>query len=143
MSSVRKMMWSGVWLSVLAAMVLLVGQPAAAQQPPADGPAAQAAPDKSESEMKEPEFRGRLPAYFAAVVTDKQRQEVYKIQAEYHKKISALMKEVEKLTAERNKKVDGVLTPEQLAEVNKKRQEAAARRQARRSSSQSTSSERN
>lgn len=72
--------------------------------------------------------RGRLPSYFAAVVSQKQREEVYTIQAKYSKQLADLQKQIAELKAQMTKEVDAVLTPEQLEEVNKKREEAAAKR---------------
>ena len=78
-----------------------------------------------------PQVRGRLPAYFAAVVTPQQRKMIYEIQAKYNGQISELEGQIESLRGERDKEVDGVLSPEQLAEVNKKREAAKQRRGAR------------
>lgn len=77
-------------------------------------------------------FRGRLPAYFSAVVTSEQRKEIYRLQATYHEKLAALEEQIDKLKADRDKDVDEVLTVEQLAQVNKKRAVAAAKRKSRR-----------
>jgi hypothetical protein len=72
--------------------------------------------------------RVRLPAYFAGVVTPAQREEVYKIQLLYVKQIEALQQQIRELELKRDAEVDGVLTPEQLAEIQKRREVAAARR---------------
>jgi hypothetical protein len=76
-------------------------------------------------------FRGRLPAYFAAIVSTEQRQKVYDLQAAYAEKIAALEEQIAQLVGQRDKDVDAVLTPEQSAEVSRKRAEAAAKRKAR------------
>ena len=75
--------------------------------------------------------RGRLPAYFAAVVSPEQRAAVYSIQAKYSKQIEDLERQIDELTAARDQEVDGVLTPEQLEKVNAKRAEAEAKRASR------------
>ncbi len=77
-----------------------------------------------------PEFRPRLPAYYARVVTEEQRQKIYDIQRQYHPRIAALRKQLEALEAERDAKIEAVLTPQQKAELEKIREEAAAKRKA-------------
>lgn len=116
---------------LLAAVTVLVacwanGRPVAAQEKKAEGKAA-----AQKKERAKP--RGRLPAFFAAVVTKDQREEIYAIQAKFNAQIEKLQQQLAALRAERDKAIDAVLTPEQLAEVNKKREEAAKRRSSRRS----------
>lgn len=94
------------------------------------------ADDKAEgkAEVKKKERakpRGRLPAYFAAVVSQEQREKVYAIQAKYRKQLEDLQRQIDELEAAQDKEVDGVLTPEQLEKVNAKREEAKAKRAAR------------
>ena len=94
----------------------------AASEPAEAAPAAAAPATKS---------RLRLPTYFSSVVTPKQRDEIYKLQQEFANKVAALQQEIEKLMVERDQALDGVLEPDQLAAVNKKRDEAKQRRAAR------------
>ena len=121
----------------LLALVLAAGRNFAVAQ---DEPTAPAA-----SETKKPapkKITGRLPNYFSSVVTSSQRQEIYGLQAKYNSQIELLQKQIAELIAERDEAVDGVLSEEQLAEVNKKREAAKARRASRsRRSVESTSSE--
>lgn len=86
----------------------------------------------AEPAAAQPVVRGRLPAYFSAVVTTKQREEVYRIQARVQQQIDELRQKIAALETARNKEVDAVLDPDQLAEVNKKRAAAAERRRTRR-----------
>ena len=72
--------------------------------------------------------RGRLPAYFATVVSPEQREKVYAIQARYSKQMEDLQRQIVELSATLDKEVDGVLTAEQLERVNAKRDEAKAKR---------------
>lgn len=76
-------------------------------------------------------FRGRLPNYFGKVVDLEQRDQIYAIQAQFNEQIASLEAEIKKLALERDRQVEGVLTPEQLAEVNRMREDAKARRQSR------------
>ena len=88
----------------------------------------QQAAEKGEASTK---LRGRLPPYFAAIVNAEQRQKIYELQAAYAAKIAALEEQIAQLVAQRDKDVDAVLTPEQSAEVSRKRAEAAAKRKSR------------
>ena len=72
---------------------------------------------------------GRVPQYYSkAGISDAQRKEIYKLQAEFNPKIAELQKQIVALTEERDEKVESVLTPEQLAMVKKFREDAAKRR---------------
>ena len=62
--------------------------------------------------------KGRLPAYYATIVDDRQRQEIYGIQAEYHARIEALRAELEALVNERDEKIRGVLSPAQAQRLD-------------------------
>jgi hypothetical protein len=66
-------------------------------------------------------LRSRLPAHYASVVNDEQREKIYKIQEEYRPKIEALETQLKTLKKERDDKIAAVLTAEQ-----KKQVEAAA-----------------
>ncbi|MGQ9607627.1 MAG: hypothetical protein ACUVTW_15655, partial [Thermogutta sp.] len=106
-------------------------QPSAAQpQVSAPQPATADAdqPNAAKQTGDATEFRPRLPAYYARVVTEEQRQKIYAIQREYYPRIAALRKQLEDLIAEQNGKIEAVLTPQQKAELERLRGEAAARR---------------
>lgn len=97
-----------------------------------------AAQDSRETkEPDQPKFRGRLPAYFSAVVDREQREKIYEIQEEYHKQIMSLKAEIDALAKERSEREDAVLTAEQLEQVKQKR--AAAKKLRRERASSSTS----
>lgn len=68
----------------------------------------------------------RLPAHYNSVVTEKQREEIYKIQEEYQPKIDALENQLNALKKERDDKISAVLTAEQKKQV----EEAAAKKAA-------------
>ena len=71
--------------------------------------------------------KGRhLPARYASVVDEKQREEIYKIQEEYQPKIQALQEQLKALKKERDEKISAVLTAEQKKRV----EEAAAKAKA-------------
>lgn len=101
---------------------------------PAAAPPATAAKDAAAS-AKEPAaketLKGRLPAFFASVVNEKQRAEIYDLQNRYASQIKQLQAQLDALTKERDTAIDAVLTAEQLAEVNKKREAAKASRSSR------------
>jgi len=62
-------------------------------------------------------LRGRLPAHYSQVVTQEQREAIYKIQEEYQPRIQALKDQLAALQKEQKEKIDAVLTPEQKQQV--------------------------
>jgi hypothetical protein len=95
-------------------------QPSSAESTPADKPA---------RAKKIKRHRGeQLPLYYKGVVTDDQKQQVYSIQDEYKPKLDALREQLKSLTAERDAKLDVLLTADQKAKVQAKRDEAQAKR---------------
>jgi hypothetical protein len=69
----------------------------------------------------------RLPSHYGAVVDEKQREEIYKIQDEYQPKIDILENQLKALKKERDDKISAVLTAEQ----KKKLDEATAKQKPR------------
>lgn len=72
--------------------------------------------------------KGRLPPYYAGVVSDQQRQTIYAIQEKYGAQITALQEQISALTRQRDAEIEGVLTPEQRAKVRELQEAAAAKR---------------
>jgi hypothetical protein len=104
--------------------------PAAAAEKSDAGTAPSAAAEKKPSPRKAKgekpaKPRGRLPAYFGAVVTPELREKIYAIQAEYEPRIGQLRKELDALTKERDEKIHALLTPEQKKKIEELK--AAAR----------------
>jgi hypothetical protein len=99
-------------------------QPSSADSTPATTPADQ--PDKT----KKAKRRGgdHLPLYYKDVVTDDQKKQIYSIQDEYKPKLNALKEQLKALTAERDAKLDALLTADQKTKVEAKRAEAQAKR---------------
>jgi len=102
-------------------------------------PATQAESPANDQSAAQKPFRGRLPAYYRYVVTEDQRQQIYKIQAEYEPRLGQLRAQLEALIAEQDAKVQAVLSPEQLKRVEQLREEARKAREAR--AAQKTSSQ--
>src|SRR5687767_10308067 len=104
---------SELWLVgvVMAVCMLLDGAPAAAQ--------ARKAPAEKQAEVKkEPaKPRGRLPAYYAQVVTPQQREKIYTIQQTYAEQIEALQTQLKELQAKLAAECKAVLTADQLKKV--------------------------
>jgi hypothetical protein len=67
--------------------------------------------------MKSKVFKGRLPAHYAKVVTEEQRQKIYAIQGEYRAKIDAARAQLNALLNEEKEKISAVLTEEQKKKV--------------------------
>ena len=70
----------------------------------------------------------RLPNYFRSVVTEKQRQKIYQIQNDYRPRIQELKEQLERLTEERNAKIDAVLTHEQRKKIARIKKAAKEKR---------------
>ena len=85
-----------------------------------------AALDEQAKEAKK--LRGRLPAYYGKVVSDKQRQEIYKIQAKFNEQIMKLKEQLAELVTKRDTEVEQVLSDEQRAEIAKLKEARRSRR---------------
>ena len=100
--------------------------------------AEESAPTKPKADAsKKAETRRRLPPHYADVVTEEQREAIYKIQDEHAPEIEA---QEAKLMAVRKKLDDavrGVLKPDQLKKVDEAAAAAAKRRASRRSTASS------
>ncbi len=68
---------------------------------------------KAVEEKVEDKLTGRLPRYFASLVDEDQRSEIYEIQAGYLEKISELEAELAELRAAQLKEIEEVLTSTQ------------------------------
>ena len=83
--------------------------------------------------------RGRLPNYYSQVVSETQRGEIYKLQADYSAKIEALQKQIDDLESMRDSEVRGVLTDEQQKRVDELSAAAKKKSDERRAKSKKTS----
>jgi hypothetical protein len=77
---------------------------------------------------QEKKFKGRLPAYYADLVTEQQKTQIYSIQARYQAKIAALNEELEALEKKQDSEIENVLTPAQKTMLKKAQEEGAAKR---------------
>ena len=109
-------------LGILLALAVLMASPSFGQQERTDDAA------KTPTTKK---VRRRLPAHFAALVSQKQRATIYQLQADYAEQMGKLRAQLDALIVNRDREIDGVLDPEQMAEVNKKRIAAEEKRAAR------------
>lgn len=99
------------------------------------------APDKKASDGAKPaagapakaraKARGRLPAYYARVVSGDQRDKIYAIQQSYEAKIADLQAQLKALTDKRDAEVAAVLTADQKAKVDQLAADAKTKRAAR------------
>jgi cell division protein ZapA (FtsZ GTPase activity inhibitor) len=91
-----------------------------------------APPDKKKSAKTtkaKRRYGDRLPQFFKDVVTDdEQKEKIYALQDEYAAKLKPLRDQLQALTAERDAKIDDVLTADQKQAVQAKRAEAEAKR---------------
>jgi hypothetical protein len=94
----------------------------------AGAPSVSAADAQSGARVIKKIRKGRLPNYYADVVTEKQRDEIYKIQEEYKPKIDALKAQLEALNKEMNEKITAVLTADQKKKIEDAATAAKAKR---------------
>ena len=81
---------------------------AAAQEPPKTTPSAEKAERK-----KAEKLTGHLPPYYKGLVNDDQRQQIYKIMADYAPKLGDLRAQLIRTSKEQEEKIEALLTPEQ------------------------------
>ena len=123
----RESQWNLImgWLApVLVGLAL--ASCAVAQAPKSDAVPAKAAKAKK--------TRGRLPAYYGKVVTDKQRQQIYAIQAKYQTEIVKLKQKLVDLITKQKSEIEGVLTEQQRDEIQQLRSKRKSARVAKSSS---------
>jgi len=105
------------------------GEAAAAEK------AASSAPEKAQPAAEKPAVKekkksgARLPMYYAQVVSKEQRAKITAILEEYAPKLDAVKAQMDAMTKERDEKVSGVLTPEQLRKIEDLKAEAKTKRQ--------------
>lgn len=107
---------TAIALSAVISLNLALAQP----KPAAKGAAGKAAAKGT--------FGRRLPPYYKDIVDEKQKAEIYTIQADFNAKIDALKEQLEKLTADRDAAVENVLSVEQKDKLKKAQEAAAAKR---------------
>jgi len=95
---------------------------------PAVKPAAEPAAKPAAKQRAKP--RGRLPNFYRTVVTEEQREAIYEIQADSATEIKALQAQIDALVADRDAKVQALLSPEQLQKIKQAEAESKAKRDA-------------
>jgi hypothetical protein len=84
--------------------------------------------------------KGRLPAYYKDVVTEKQKTDIYALQLKYNGQIEALEQQLNTLQEQRDTEIEGLLSTEQKEKVEALRAAAAGKRKTK-GASESTSTE--
>jgi hypothetical protein len=72
--------------------------------------------------------KGRLPPYFADIVTDEQRNKIYDVQLKYAKERDTLEAQLEELRSIEMGEIEALLDAEQKEKLRKAREEAAAKK---------------
>jgi hypothetical protein len=72
--------------------------------------------------------KGRLPAYYAGIVTEAQRERIYAIQDKYAKQIADLEAQLGTLAKQRDGEIEKLLDADQRERVKKAQEEAAAKK---------------
>jgi Spy/CpxP family protein refolding chaperone len=108
--------------------VIASGLAFAAVTPAQQTEQAKKSPAAAESNQGQRKTARRLPAYYSRVVNQKQREQIYEVQAKYQSEIDALEEQLQALIAKRDAEIEAVLTPEQRESLTKLKAEAAAQR---------------
>ncbi|HEX5102693.1 MAG TPA: hypothetical protein VFV87_02715 [Pirellulaceae bacterium] len=93
---------------------------------------------EAKAQKTEKKAKGRLPAYFADIVTDDQRTAIYKIQASYKKQIDDLESQLTALRDKEAAEIEGVLDAEQKEKLKAAREAAAAKKKKKATSEKTT-----
>src|SRR3954454_13877687 len=101
-----------VWVSVVAAAAAMVGSSSLSIG----------------QESKQKKAKGRVPAFYADVVTETQRQQIYAIQDKYARQISDLQAQLDAVSRQRDTEIESLLNAEQKDKVKKARDEAVAKK---------------
>jgi Spy/CpxP family protein refolding chaperone len=111
----RRLMALGVVVTLAVWAVIVPPIPAGAGKPePGKADPGKADPGKDEK------LKGFLPMYWKNLgLTESQKQQVYKVQADYKKKLEALEQQIEQLKEARRKDLEAILTEQQKAELRK------------------------
>jgi len=79
-------------------------------------------------EAKEKKAKGKLPAYFADIVTESQRQQIYGLQDKYAKQIAEIQAQLDALTKQRDSEIESLLNADQKEKLKRAREEGAAKK---------------
>ncbi|MGD9724070.1 MAG: hypothetical protein AB7O59_22645 [Pirellulales bacterium] len=128
----------GILGCTLALVALLLGAPLVAAPKDNDKKPAAAKPEGKKSTAQERTAKKpvveaeqpRMPPHFNKVIDEKQREKIVAILTEYLPQLEAKRAELKALVDEREKKLFGVLTPDQRRQVTELRAAAQARRAA-------------
>lgn len=75
--------------------------------------------------------KGRLPAYYSDIVTQKQRDKIYELQGKYEGQIATLADQIKTLQQQRDEEIEAVLSAEQRTVLEKARESARSKAAAR------------
>lgn len=85
--------------------------------------------EKAAGQKKEAKApRGRLPAYYADVVTGAQREKIYAVQERYSAELLDLNQQIADLLKQQREEIEALLSPEQKAQIEKIAAEAVQKK---------------
>ncbi|HIF35031.1 MAG TPA: hypothetical protein EYG57_09050 [Planctomycetes bacterium] len=119
----------------LACLIVTLAVASAATALPTNTFAQQEDPPPAVTLTKRAKPRGRLPVYYARVVTQEQRNKIYVLQAKFQIDLDKLLAELKKVEKQRDTEIRGVLNPDQQEKVDAWVAEAKAKREKRRKTS--------
>lgn len=121
-----KLMIASVVLSVAAAG--LTWSPLAGQDNKKGADKAKTTEKAKPGDVEKP--KGRLPPYYKDVVTEKQRDEIYTIQAKYEPQIDELQAQIDKLQEKRDAEIEKLLNASQKSKLEKLKAEKSKKKAA-------------
>jgi hypothetical protein len=84
--------------------------------------------EPTEEQTRKPP-RGRVPAGFVKIgISEKQREQIYEIQARYREQVEELLEQLEELKAQEAEEIHSILSDRQKAALQEYRANAAAER---------------
>lgn len=110
-------LWKKVLVSAIVVPVLAL---AAANGPLSVG--------QDKATKKTEKAKGKLPPYFADVVSEEQREKIYAVQAKYANQIKDLNTQLAAVAKKQNDEIDSVLSAEQKAKIDAARADAVAKK---------------
>ena len=114
--------------TLIAAVVIATSGLAIGLVPSSIGQEAKKTDKANKTDKTEKKAKGRLPAYYADIVTEEQKERIYTIQAKHQDKITELTASLAAANKARDTEIEAVLTAEQKVKLKAAQDEAAAKK---------------
>jgi len=81
-------------------------------------------------EAKDKKAKGRLPPYYADIVTETQKTQIYAVQDKYARQIADLQSQLDAVQKQRDTEIESLLNAEQKDRLKRAREDAPRKRKA-------------